>query len=65
MGGTQSIDTTWKSLDKCLPDELCTKKGHKTNPLLEDYIWSWAYRVNHRMCDGFQKMGAYIKKEMQ
>jgi len=60
--GTQAIDTTWKSLGRGIPDEIHTKKDHAMNPVLEDYVWSWLYRVNHRNEDGFAKLGAYMKQ---
>ena len=59
--GTQAIDSTWKTLNNSIPDELHTKKGHDVNPLLEEYTWSWLYRVNHRSVDGFATLGGYMK----
>lgn len=62
LTGTQSIDATWGTLDACIPSQLRTKVGNKMNPLLEEYIWSWVYRVNHRNVDGFQTLGRYLQK---
>ena len=59
--GTQSIDSTWKQLDKSIPPKLHTKAGHVMNPLLEQYAWCWLYRVNHRMVDGFTTLGSYVR----
>ena len=64
LTGTQCIDSTWKTLDASIPKELRTKRNHKVNPRLADYVWSWLYRVNHRNTDGFAAMGSYIQKEV-
>ena len=46
-----------KSLEKAVPREINTKKMHDVNPLLEECVWSWLYKANHRNSDGFTTMG--------
>ena len=53
MAGTQSIDGTWKHLQKHVPQSLHTKKGHKKNPLINIYVNEWVWRHNHREGNGF------------
>ena len=60
--GTQCIDSTWKTLDAAIPQQVKTKKDHDVNPLLKDYAHVWLYRVNHRNLDGFETLGGYIRK---
>ena len=60
LSGTQSIDSTWKTLDASIPAEVHTKIAHDINPLLEEYMFSWLYRINHRNIDGFQAMVRYM-----
>ena len=62
LSGTQAIDSTWKTLNKCIPGQLNTKKCHGMNPLVEDYAWSWVNRLNNRNKDGFMTLGSHIAK---
>ena len=55
--GTQCIDSTWRTLDDSIPTQLHTKLDHAMNPLIEEYTFSWLYRVNARSHDGFQLLG--------
>ena len=57
LTGTQAIHSTWGTLNACVPKQLKTKLGHVMNPRLEDYVWVWLYRANHRNRDGFLDMG--------
>ena len=61
LSGTQNIDVTWGSLDSYIPKQVKTKLRHQVNPLLEKYIFSWLYRVNHKNVDGFAQLGADMK----
>ena len=61
--GTQAIDSTWKTLEQCVPKEVHTKSGHTENRLLEDYAYSWLFRINHRCHDGFQVLGEFAAKK--
>ena len=63
--GTENIDSSWKTLNRSIPDEVHTKKYHDLNPRLVEYVWSWVYRINHRNVDGFSCLGGYIEKEME
>ena len=62
LSGTQAIDSTWKVLNKFVPSELNTKKDHEMHPLITEYVWSWAYRLNLRNANGFKTLGAHVKK---
>jgi len=61
IAGTQSIDGTWKHLNKHVPSAVNTKKDHQINPLLENYVMEWAWRHNHRGEDGFKAAGALFQ----
>ncbi|CAK0825908.1 unnamed protein product, partial [Prorocentrum cordatum] len=61
MAGTQSIDGTWKHLQKHIPQSLHTKKGRKKNPMIETYVNEWLWRHNHREGNGFKMVGALFK----
>ena len=62
LSGTQAIDSTWKTLNKSIPNELNTKKDHEMHPLIKSYVWSWAYRLNLRNADGFKTLGSHMQK---
>ena len=61
LAGTQTIDTTWTSLDSAIPKTLHTKANHQQNPLIEKYTFVWLYRINHKNCDGFTTLGAEFR----
>eukprot|EP00959_Pyramimonas_sp_CCMP1952_P321020 6718171-Pyramimonas_sp.AAC.1 len=61
MAGAQSIDGTWKHLQKHIPQSLHTKKGRKKNPMIETYVNEWVWRHNHREGNGFKMVGALFK----
>ena len=65
LSGTQSIDSTWKSLDSSIPHTVKTKANHNVNPVLERYVFSWLYRVNRKNTDGFTDMGKELASLME
>ena len=32
------------------------------HPLIKNYVWSWAYRLNLRNADGFKTLGSHVQK---
>ena len=64
LAGTQSIDSVWSHLQKSIPSSIHTKAGHKMNPLIEDYTWSWLYRQNHKNQDGLKLIGKALWDSM-
>ena len=46
MAGTQTIDSTWKHLDRYVPATLKVKIHGKVNPLLWQYVYSFVWRRN-------------------
>lgn len=62
LTGTQTIDSTWGSLENALPRQVKSKRCHDVNPLLEKYVFSWLYRVNRRNTDGFKDLGEHMSE---
>ena len=58
IAGTQSIDGTWKHLNKHLPSSIHTKREHDVNPRLKLYVMEWAWRHRHQGEDGFSLLGS-------
>ena len=50
----------WKYLELAIPPQLQTKKGDAMNPVLENYVWAWLYRQNHKGGNGMALLGALM-----
>jgi hypothetical protein len=62
IAGTQSIDATWATLKKNIPNSVHSKSDHAVNPMLREYVMAWAWRHNHREEDGFASVGKMLNE---
>jgi len=62
LAGTQSIDRTWKEMDRCIPSTMNRKtKEHTINTEIYQRVWSWLWRYNNAPClDGFTRLGGLV-----
>ena len=50
LTGTQTLDQARRQLKRVLPRSLRTRggSGEKDDPRLEEYVWAFVFRFNHR-----------------
>ena len=50
LTATQTLDQTWRQVKRFVPKSLRTRggSGEKDNPRLEEYVWAFVFRFNHR-----------------
>lgn len=62
IAGTQSLDQRWRWLKNYVPHSLTAKLNHDFNERLDDYVFSYQFRVNAQIRGGslWEALGAAV-----